>query len=55
LDSACEAHERTKSASCRILEPLGEIVSVLGHEQTPKALEQLISGGEAFIVLQHVA
>jgi hypothetical protein len=38
----------------RITQPIGEIVRLFAPDQTPKALEQLISGGEAFIVIQHV-
>ena len=55
MDSVCEAHERTKSAGLRVLEPLAEIACTLSHHQPPKPLKQLVSGGEAFIVLQHIA
>ena len=54
LDSACEAHERTKSASLRVLEPVAEIACTLSHHKTPKPLKQLVSGGEMFIVIQYV-
>src|SRR5438045_6841794 len=52
LDSACEAHERTEPTGLRILQPIGEIVRALTHDQTSKALEQLVSGGEALVVIQ---
>ena len=54
LDSACEAHERTKSARLRVLEPLAEIACTLSNDKTPKPLKQLMSGGETFIVIQHL-
>jgi hypothetical protein len=37
-----------------VLQPLVEVTYVVAHDQTAKALEQLVSGVEAFIVVQDV-
>jgi hypothetical protein len=54
LDTACKAHERTESTGFRVLEPPAEIACTLSDDKTPKPLKQLVSGGEAFITVQHV-
>ena len=53
-DSACEAHEGTKSTGLRVLKPGLEIVRALPYHQAAKPLKQLVSGDKAFIILQHV-
>ena len=56
LDSACEAHERTEPTGLRILQPIGEIVRALTHDQTSKALEQLVKDWteSAYLTLEGV-
>jgi hypothetical protein len=54
LDAAGQAHERTKSAVGCLLEPRVEITHALPHDQAAKALQQLVAGGDAFVVRKDV-